>query len=114
MNDLAINSVLAQMRSLRAQAGSGLGSAAGASPVQGANGAVAANFSDTLKGALNNVAESQNVAGSLATRFELGDDKVNLSDVMLAGAKSQVQFRGAVEVRNRLVAAYQDVMNMPI
>lgn len=111
MNDLAINSVLSQMRNLRAQAANGVGAAAGIAPT---NGSPAANFSDTLKGALNNVAESQKVAGSLASRFELGDDKVNLSDVMLAGAKSQVQFRGAVEVRNRLVAAYQDVMNMPI
>lgn len=111
MNDLAINSVLSQMRNLRAQAASGVGAAAG---ITAANGSPTANFSDTLKGALNSVAESQSVAGSLATRFELGDDKVNLSDVMLAGAKSQVQFRGAVEVRNRLVAAYQDVMNMPI
>jgi len=110
MNDLAINNVLSQMRSLRAQS-AGLG---GAAAPQATNGAPAANFSDTLKGAINSVAEGQNTASSLATRFELGDDKVNLSDVMLAGAKSQVQFRGAVEVRNRLVAAYQDVMNMPI
>ncbi len=111
MNDLAINSVLSQMRALKAQAAPGIGAGAAANQV---NGAAKANFSDTLKGALHNVAESQNAAGALATRFELGDDKVNLSDVMLAGAKSQVQFRGAVEVRNRLVSAYQDIMNMPI
>jgi len=110
MNDLAINSVLSQMRALRAQS-SGIGSAQASTPV---NGAATTNFSDTLKNALNNVAESQNAASSLASRFELGDDTVNLSDVILAGAKSQVQFRGAVEVRNRLVSAYQDVMNMPI
>lgn len=110
MNDLAINSVLSQMRALRAQS-SGIGPTSGSTPV---NGAAQANFSDTLKGAINSVAEGQNTASSLASRFELGDDTVNLSDVMLAGAKSQVQFRGAVEVRNRLVSAYQDVMNMPI
>lgn len=106
MNDLAINSVLSQMRTLRAQS-SGL-----ATPT--ANGAAPANFSDTLKGAINSVAATQNTAASLASRFELGDDTVNLSDVMIAGAKSQVAFRGTVEVRNRLVAAYQDIMNMPI
>lgn len=110
MNDLAINSVLSQMRALRTQS-AGLGAVSGSTP---ANGAAPANFSDTLKGAIQGVAESQNASSSLATRFELGDDTVNLSDVMLAGAKSQVQFRGAVEVRNRLVSAYQDIMNMPI
>lgn len=110
MNDLAINSVLSQMRALRTQS-TGLGAVGGSTP---ANGAAPANFSDTLKGAIRGVAEAQNNSSSLATRFELGDDTVNLSDVMLAGAKSQVQFRGAVEVRNRLVSAYQDIMNMPI
>jgi len=109
MNDLAINSVLSQMRTLRAQS-AGLG-AQGAVPV---NGSPAANFSDTLKGAIGSVASAQNASSSLAQRFELGDDTVNLSDVMVAGAKSQVAFRGAVEVRNRLVAAYQDIMNMPM
>jgi flagellar hook-basal body complex protein FliE len=33
---------------------------------------------------------------------------------MLASAKSQVNFRAMTEVRNRLVAAYQDIMNMPV
>lgn len=110
MNDLAINSVLSQMRALRTQS-PGIGPMTAGNVV---NGSSSANFSDTLKSAINGVAESQNASSSLATRFELGDDTVNLSDVMLAGAKSQVQFRGAVEVRNRLVSAYQDVMNMPI
>lgn len=108
MNDLAISSVLAQMRTLRAQSLS--------APAAGGqiNGASAANFSDTLGKAIQGVNQSQQQASSLATRFELGDDKVDLSETMVAAAKAQVQFRGAVEVRNKLVAAYQDVMNMPI
>lgn len=110
MNDLAINNVLSQMRALRAQS-AGMGANPASNPVSGAP---AANFSDALKGAVNSVAAAQNTSSSLASRFERGDDTVSLSDVMLAGAKSQVQFRGVVEVRNRLVAAYQDVMNMPI
>lgn len=110
MNDLAINNVLSQMRALKAQS-AGLGANAATAPL---NGAPAENFSDTLKEAINGVAAAQNASSSLSSRFERGDDTVSLSDVMLAGAKSQVQFRGAVEVRNRLVSAYQDVMNMPI
>lgn len=104
MNDLAINSVLAQMRTLRAQSLS----------APAINGQPAANFSDTLGKAIQGVNQAQQQASSLATRFELGDDKVDLSETMIAAAKAQVQFRGAVEVRNKLVAAYQDVMNMPI
>ena len=46
--------------------------------------------------------------------FELGDPRADLARVMVAMQQSQVAFRATVEVRNRLVQAYQDVMNMPI
>ncbi len=111
MNDIAINNVLAQMRTLRTQ---GAGFSTPAAGAQAINGSASANFSDALTSAIKGVNSTQNTANNLATRFELGDDKVDLSDVMMASTKAQVQFRGAVEVRNRLVAAYQDVMNMPI
>lgn len=109
MNDIGINQVLAQIRSMNAaSAASAKGAAAPA------NGTALENFSATLGKALDGVASAQNTAGDLATRFELGDKSVDLAQVMVAGARSQLNFRGAVEVRNRLVAAYQDVMNMPI
>jgi len=106
MNDIGINQVLAQIRSIN--------SSAARAPAAPANGAALENFSATLGKAIDGVASAQNQSSELATRFELGDKSVDLAQVMIAGARSQVNFRGAVEVRNRLVAAYQDVMNMPI
>jgi flagellar hook-basal body complex protein FliE len=44
----------------------------------------------------------------------MGDPNVDLVRVMLASQQSSVSFRATVEVRNRLVQAYQDVMNMPL
>jgi flagellar hook-basal body complex protein FliE len=44
----------------------------------------------------------------------MGDPRADLARVMVAMQQSQVAFRATVEVRNRLVQAYQDVMNMPI
>jgi len=44
----------------------------------------------------------------------MGDPNAGLAKVMMAAQQSQVAFRATVEVRNRLVQAYQDVMNMPL
>lgn len=107
MNDIGINQVLAQIRTMNA-------AAAGRAPAAPASGTPLENFSATLGKAIDGVATAQNKAADLATRFELGDQSVDLAQVMVAGARAQVNFRGAVEVRNRLVSAYQDIMNMPI
>ena len=64
--------------------------------------------------ALEGVNGAQKNAGALAQAFELGDPRADLARVMVAAQQSQVAFRATVEVRNRLVQAYQDVMNMPL
>jgi flagellar hook-basal body complex protein FliE len=71
-------------------------------------------FSQTLSNAIDNVSNTQQTAAELQQAFELGDPKADLARVMVAMQQSQVAFRATVEVRNRLVKAYQDVMNMPI
>ncbi len=73
-----------------------------------------ASFSDTLRGALSGVNEAQQKAGALSKAFEMGDPSADLARVMVASQQSQIAFRATVEVRNRLVQAYQDVMNMPL
>lgn len=73
-----------------------------------------ASFSETLQGALQGVNGAQKRSGALATAFELGDPRADLARVMVAAQQSQIAFRATVEVRNRLVQAYQDVMNMPV
>jgi flagellar hook-basal body complex protein FliE len=50
----------------------------------------------------------------MATAFERGDPGADLAQVMLESQKANVSLRAAVEVRNRLVSAYQDIMNMQI
>jgi flagellar hook-basal body complex protein FliE len=46
--------------------------------------------------------------------FEMGDDSVDLSEVMIAAQKSTISFEALSQVRNKLMKAYQDVMNMPV
>ncbi|WP_108780052.1 flagellar hook-basal body complex protein FliE, partial [Xanthomonas fragariae] len=74
----------------------------------------APSFSETLRGAIGGVNEAQQKSGALAKAFEMGDPSADLARVMVASQQSQVAFRATVEVRNRLVQAYQDVMNMPL
>jgi flagellar hook-basal body complex protein FliE len=71
-------------------------------------------FADALKASLDGVNASQKSAEALGSRFAMGDDKVSLSDVMISSQKANIGFQATVQVRNKLVAAYQDIMNMQI
>jgi len=110
---MEINSVLAQIRSISAQtkigAGPAAASAAGAAPQTGAS-----QFANMLRQGIDAVNQSQQSATSLATAFEKGAPGVELPQVMLEMQKASVSFRALTEVRNRLVNAYQEIMNMPI
>lgn len=117
----AISSILSQIRAHEMRA-RGLGDApAGtaigpAGPGAGAvgNSAGTPGFQQTLSGAIDKVSQTQANAAQLQQAFEMGDPRADLARVMVAMQQSQVAFRATVEVRNRLVQAYQDVMNMPI
>ncbi len=113
MNEIDVNRLLNQLRSLNAQAG-GAAAAAGGSEAAGATGGASADFGSLLKSSLDSVNRSQTDSQKLQQSFELGDPGTDLSSVMLATSKAQVSFHAAVEVRNRLVSAYQDIMNMPL
>lgn len=112
MNEINVSDVLAQIRNLQAQAASHASSRATAPAAAPATGA--GSFASALKSAVGEVNSAQQDASRLQQSFALGDRSTELSSVMLATAKAQVQFKAMTEVRNRLVAAYQDIMNMPL
>ncbi len=128
MSSPAISSILSQIRAFEGQAraasagGSilppgGLGGPAGVGGPGAATGPAAApgaSFGDAMTRALRSVNTTQQEAGALQRAFETGDPRADLARVMVASQASQVAFRATVEVRNRLVQAYQDVMNMPL
>ncbi|HKY89676.1 MAG TPA: flagellar hook-basal body complex protein FliE [Nevskiaceae bacterium] len=112
MSDIDVTRVLSQIRSLQAQSAGFSRAAESAAAPAAAAGAPA--FGRVLEAALDRVSLSQGAAASLQARFETGDSNTDLASVMLASSRAQVEFKGLVEVRNRLVRAYQDIMNMPI
>ena len=118
MSNMAIDQVLAQFRSLSAQASANLkplaATGAGAN-VAGAPAATAAPaFGELLKQGIDAVNKSQQTASALADAWERGTPGVDLAKVMIESQKATVSFRALTEVRNRLVSAYQDIMNMQI
>lgn len=72
------------------------------------------DFSKVLKSSLDQVNNVQLQAQQVAQRFELGDSTVSLSDAMLALQKSSIALQQTVQVRNKLISAYQEIMNMPV
>lgn len=120
----SISSVLAQIRSYQGQVGqigaTATGDVARSNAIDGLPGlngvqdAAAPSFSQTLREAIGGVNQAQQQAGALTKAFELGEPGADLAKVMVAAQQSTVAFRATVEVRNRLVQAYQDVMSMPL
>jgi flagellar hook-basal body complex protein FliE len=92
-----------------------LGAAGQGSGVPGASASgVGGGFADALAQAMNSVDGAQNEATDLAKKFQLGDPKVSLEETMISMQKANVSFQAAVQVRNRLMSAYHDVMNMQV
>lgn len=71
-------------------------------------------FGDMFKSAIDSVNSNQKDAKDIATRFEKGDPKVDLPEVMIALQKSSVSFQAMTQVRNKMIDAYKDIMNMPL
>lgn len=72
------------------------------------------DFAAALKETLGRVDAAQASAASQAERFQLGDPKVSLEETMVSLAKANVSFQQLVQVRNKVVAAYHDIMNLQI
>ncbi|MCX9157931.1 flagellar hook-basal body complex protein FliE [Niveibacterium sp. 24ML] len=87
---------------------------AAASKPASADGAESVDFSQVLQGALQQVSQAQTDARAMAEQFSAGDPNVNLQDVMVNLQKASLSFQQMVQVRNRLVTAYQDMMNMQV
>ncbi|MGB5211110.1 MAG: flagellar hook-basal body complex protein FliE [Gammaproteobacteria bacterium] len=72
------------------------------------------DFGEVLKDSINNVSDMQAEGSALRNAFEAGQPDVDLTEVMIATQKASLSFQAMAEVRNKLVEAYRDIMNMPI
>lgn len=108
MSEIDVNYLLSQLRTSALEAkGADRASSVSANPS-------GLDFSAQLKDAINQVNSVQKESGRLKNDFTMGDKNVDLVDVMVASQKASVSFQAMVQVRNKLISAYQDVMSMPI
>ena len=103
MNQISSASLLAQIREMNAQLEP-------SAPQETSKVDFSALLSDSLQG----VNEAQQSAGAQAAAFEAGAPDADLTQVMISLQKASLSFQAMTEVRNKLVNAYQEVMNMPV
>ena len=106
MSQLEIDRVLSQIRSLSTQV------RPNASQPAAAQGSAPSDFATLLRQGIDQVNQSQQRATELSDAFARGAPGVELPQVMVQMEKASVSFRALTEVRNRLISAYQDIMNM--
>ncbi len=107
MSEIDMNAVLAQMRVMRAKAQA-------AQVLEQPQRAAGADFSSLVAQAISQVNETQQAATAKAKAFEQGAQGVDLGDVMVSLQKANISFQAMTQVRNRLVSAYEEIMNMPV
>ncbi len=108
MSSMEINRVLEQIRSLQAQ------TKTGTAPTQTPQTNGPGEFASILRQGLDQVSQTEQRANQLSEAFQRGTPGVELPQVMLEISKASVSLRAVSEVRNRLVSAYQDIMNMQL
>jgi len=104
-----------QMRSAILQQNASLQRVAGqAMPAAGSVGAVRGNdFTDALRSALGEVNELQSTASAASEAYERGET-TDIAAVMLARETASLGFQATLQVRNKLLSAYKDIMSMPV
>jgi flagellar hook-basal body complex protein FliE len=108
MSQMEIDSVLAQIRSLSAQTRVGTSQAT----APGKSGP--SEFANLLSKGIEQVNQTEQRASQLSAAFQRGEPGVELPQVIIEAHKASVSFRALTEVRNRVVSAYQEIMNMQI
>lgn len=103
-----LRAAVARVQAPQEAAGPTAAAAAGAGQVE------KPDFAKAFKAQLDQVNALQQTSDQLGKRFALGDDSVHLSDLMVASQKAGIAVQATVQVRNKLVSAYQDIMNMQV
>jgi flagellar hook-basal body complex protein FliE len=72
------------------------------------------NFAEMLGKAIDTVNTMQLESRDKTMAFEMGDKSLSLADVMVAKEKSSIAFEATIQVRNKVLEAYKQIMNMPV
>lgn len=109
---MGIDRVMA-LRSQILERNQALARAAADAPASATTAAKPTSFADTMSDALKSVNQSQAKASELSAQYERGEE-IDIAKVMLARQQASVGFEATLQVRNKLLAAYKDIMSMPV
>jgi flagellar hook-basal body complex protein FliE len=114
-NDSSAEFLLAQIQKYQSNIQQVRGEIAGSSTETAGIASVnfASTMTDALKNSLDGVSQMQFNSQAMIARFEAGED-VELTDVVLSMQKSSLAFEATLQVRNKVMKAYEDIMNMPV
>lgn len=105
MSEIGATQLLSQLRAMASAAGSGQADLP--------SGVDQVKFSELLMKAVDHVNESQQTVSGMREDFQLGG-RTDLAEIMIASQKSSLEFQFLLQVRNKFVNAYQEIMNMQI
>ena len=106
-----IESMLSQIRQYQAQAAEGVNLSPDA--IVGMQPTGVTGFADSIKSAVQEVNATQQTSKALKTAYERGDD-IPLTDVVMSMQKSSLAFEATLQIRNKVLKAYEEIMNMPV
>ena len=72
------------------------------------------DFGAAVRSAVDQVNATQQSAAAMKSAYERGDEQVALTDVVLSMQKSSLAFEATLQVRNKVLKAYEEIMNMPV
>lgn len=108
---MTINAIQNTLQTLQTVATQAAGVKASGSMAENAS---ESGFAGELKNSIRKINEAQSASTAKVKAFQMGDPNVALNDVMVDMQKAGIQFQMGVQVRNKLVSAYKEVMNMAV
>jgi len=104
---LALRAQILEKNQALQRANAGAGAPAVQAPANGGS------FASTFQQALQDVNTAQVKAGDISSAYERGEN-VDIAKVMLARQEASIGFEATLQVRNKLLSAYKDIMSMPV
>ncbi len=83
-------------------------------PIGGAKATAPTGFQQALTQALGSVSRSQDDLTAMQREVQMDNPSVSIEQTMVAMQKAQIGFQGTLQVRNKLVQAYSDIMQMQV
>ncbi|WP_323119556.1 flagellar hook-basal body complex protein FliE [Burkholderia alba] len=109
-----VNGIASALQQMQAMAAQAAGGATGPAALAGSGAATAGTFASAMKASLDKISSDQKTSLGEAKAFELGASNVSLNDVMVDMQKAGIGFQFGLQVRNKLVSAYNEIMQMSV